>query len=396
MAAEDQTVTAAGLKESADRALRGADPAAAAELFRRALDLAPGRIDLWMGLAASRRAQGDAAASLAAIDGALGLDPRLVPALLMKGSLLESLGEIGPAVGVYAEALKLVPPRANLAEPTRRALAHARGVQERHQAELVARLRDAADLGAARTASDRRIEAFIEITAGRRRFFSQQPIQVFYPGLPVIEFYEREEFPWLEALEARTDAIRDEVLAVWEKGTQGLAPYVQLGPGEPLDRWADLNQSLNWSAFHLVKDGARASDNAARCPATMSALELLEQPDVPGRSPTALFSVLRPRTRIPPHTGLANTRLIVHLALIVPGACGFRVGGEVRPWREGEAFIFDDTIEHEAWNNSDKPRAVLICDVWNPRLSPEERAMIVRLTDVADRFNGVTPGEATP
>jgi aspartyl/asparaginyl beta-hydroxylase (cupin superfamily) len=160
----------------------------------------------------------------------------------------------------------------------------------------------------------------------------------------------------------------------------------------PLDQWAELNNSLKWSAFHLFEDGAPLADHTAQCPATMAALGLLDQPSVPGRSPTALFSILRPHTHIPPHSGLSNTRLMVHLPLIVPAGCALRVGGERRTWREGEAWVFDDTIEHEAWNDSDLPRAVLICDVWSPRLSAEERELVVRLTTALDLYNGGVPG----
>ncbi|MFX8320196.1 aspartyl/asparaginyl beta-hydroxylase domain-containing protein, partial [Acinetobacter baumannii] len=79
---------------------------------------------------------------------------------------------------------------------------------------------------------------------------------------------------------------------------------------------------------------------------------------IPGRAPNAFFSLLRPHSRIPPHTGVTNTRAIVHLALDVPPDCAFRVGGETRPWVEGTAFAVDDTLEHEAWNDSASPRAV--------------------------------------
>jgi aspartyl/asparaginyl beta-hydroxylase (cupin superfamily) len=123
----------------------------------------------------------------------------------------------------------------------------------------------------------------------------------------------------------------------------------------------------------------------------MAAIARLPQPVVPGRSPAAMFSVLEPRTRIPPHTGVANTRLVVHLPLIVPEGCGFRVGAETRAWREGEAWVFDDTIEHEAWNDSDQRRAILICDVWNPRLGEDERRTITDLIAAMDRFNGSGP-----
>jgi aspartyl/asparaginyl beta-hydroxylase (cupin superfamily) len=134
-------------------------------------------------------------------------------------------------------------------------------------------------------------------------------------------------------------------------------------------------------------DGRIIEENAARCPATMAALGMVDQPCVEGMSPSAMFSILKPRTRIPPHTGAANTRLVLHLPLIVPQGCGFRVGGETRAWREGEAWVFDDTIEHEAWNDSDQPRAILICDVWAPTLSPTEREGVARVMGAAHRFN---------
>jgi aspartyl/asparaginyl beta-hydroxylase (cupin superfamily) len=98
--------------------------------------------------------------------------------------------------------------------------------------------------------------------------------------------------------------------------------------------------------------------------------------DLPGKGPTVMFSLLEPRTRIPPHTGSNNVRTTVHLPLIVPDGCGFRVGAETRAWQVGEAWAFDDTIEHEAWNDSGEMRAILILDVWNPLLTEAERAAV--------------------
>jgi len=390
MSAEDTAVAA--LKDEADRALRRADPAAAADAFERALALAPRRVELLRGLAASRRALGEAEAALVATEQALVVQPRLFNALLLKGVILDGLGRLTAAAMAYGDALRLAPAASAVPEPTQRALVRARELCDRHQSELAERLRAAAELSMLSPALSRRIDAFIETTAGRRRFYAQQPSQFYFPGLPAIEFYDRDEFPGLAALEACWEAIRDEAMAVWSEGTEGLTPYVQLDPGTPLDQWAELNQSMSWSAFHLFQDGEPLAANQARCPATVAALEALDQPSVRCRSPTALFSILRPGARIPPHNGLNNTRLILHLALIAPEGCALRVGGEMRPWRAGEAFVFDDTIEHEAWNRSPSPRAVLICDVWNPRLAADERELIVRLTDVADRFNETAPG----
>jgi aspartyl/asparaginyl beta-hydroxylase (cupin superfamily) len=98
--------------------------------------------------------------------------------------------------------------------------------------------------------------------------------------------------------------------------------------------------------------------------------------------------VLAPRTRIPPHTGVTNARATVHLPLVVPPGCGFRVGPETREWVPGSAWVFDDTIEHEAWNESDLPRLILIFDVWNPLLSREETAFVREMLAAHDAHYG--------
>src|SRR5204863_641090 len=134
-----------------------------------------------------------------------------------------------------------------------------------------------------------------------------------------------------------------------------------------------LNRNRAWTAIHLLQNGETITANARHCPATMALLATLDQPHIKRRGPNAMFSLLAPGTRIPPHTGVANTRLVCHLPLIVPEGCWFRVGAETRAWEVGEAFLFDDTIEHEAMNPSDKLRVVFIIDAWHPDLSPGER-----------------------
>jgi aspartyl/asparaginyl beta-hydroxylase (cupin superfamily) len=160
----------------------------------------------------------------------------------------------------------------------------------------------------------------------------------------------------------------------------------------PLNQWVELNNSPRWSAFHLYKMGALVEENAAKCPKTMKALRHAPQPDQPGRTPAAMFSLLKPNTRIPPHTGVTNVRLVTHLPLIVPEGCRFRVGNETRDWIPGKALVFDDTIEHEAWNDSDKLRVVLIFDIWHPELSQAERSMITAMGRALGEFVGAAGG----
>ena len=91
--------------------------------------------------------------------------------------------------------------------------------------------------------------------------------------------------------------------------------------------------------------------------------------------------MLAPGARIAPHKGITNARAIAHFPLIVPDNCGFRVGGETRRWEVGTPLIFDDMTTHEAWNDSEESRVVLIADLWRPELTPAERAGIETLMD---------------
>jgi aspartyl/asparaginyl beta-hydroxylase (cupin superfamily) len=160
-----------------------------------------------------------------------------------------------------------------------------------------------------------------------------------------------------------------------------LVPYVQYDDHQPLDQWRPLNKSSDWTAIHLLQNGRRIAANAEHCPRTMALLESIDQPAITGAGPNAMFSLLAPQTAIPPHVGVNNTRLVCHLPLIVPDGCWFRVGAETRYWQRGEAFVFDDTIEHEAENPSVQLRVIFIFDVWHPDLSAVERAAVTALIE---------------
>jgi aspartyl/asparaginyl beta-hydroxylase (cupin superfamily) len=227
----------------------------------------------------------------------------------------------------------------------------------------------------------------VDIMVGRKRRYDSQSVRYHFPRLPAIEFFERDEFPWIEAVEAATEAVREEFVGVL-RGEEGFTPYIQYPADQPKNQWTELDHSPRWSAFHLIEMGRQVEANAGRCPATMELLAEVPQPVMKGRTPSAMFSLLKPRTRIPPHTGVTNARLVAHLPLIVPEGCGFRVGNETRQWVPGTAWVFDDTIEHEAWNDSGEPRAILIFDVWHPQLTAPERALITAMAEAMEAFVG--------
>lgn len=377
------------LEADADRAASRGDIAAAQDLLSRVVTDAPTRIDTWLKLAAVRRAGGNVPGALAAITGALQVDPLHFMALLSRARLLESAGDAQEAARAYARALAQLDGEAPVPPPLAAAVAHGRKLSEAYQDSVAATWDRAVardpDLG---DDERRRLDRFKTNALHRTRVIHSEPTHYHYPGLPEREFHDRRMFPWLGMLEAATSTIRSELVALLEDQAARAEPYIQYAPGTPVRQWSGLNHSLDWTAFHLIAGGHEITTNASRCPETMAILREIEQPRIAGRGPNAMFSLLRPRTRIPPHTGIANTRLVCHLPLIVPDNCWFRVGAERRAWQPGQAFVFDDTIEHEAANDSDEPRVVLILDTWHPGLSAAEKRAVTRVMEADEAEHG--------
>jgi aspartate beta-hydroxylase len=368
----------AALNALAMIALQTRNPEAAIRHLERAAAAEPGAAPIWFNLFQAADMAGETDRAMASLDRALAIDPYYVPAILMKAALLDRLGRAAEALALFRAIVAVGPNEERLPEPARQALAQGLALvaadDERRAAALAAPL---AALRAAYPAADfARAEAYAEQRTGRRKVYVQQPIGGHFPYLPAIEFFSRDHFPWFAALEARTGDIRRELAALLAERDAGFRPYIAFDPTQPVNQWEGLNNSPRWSAWFLWEDGARRDEHLARCPATAAMLDSLPLLDLPGKGPTAMFSILEPNTRIPPHTGSSNVRTTVHLPLIVPDGCGLRVGAETRSLEEGKAWAFDDTIEHEAWNDSDSLRAVFILDVWNPLLSEAERAAV--------------------
>ena len=239
----------------------------------------------------------------------------------------------------------------------------------------------AAREGAAGPDERKRMERFRSNVLRRTRPFHSSPTHFHYPELAEREFHPRVLFPWLEQVEAATEEIAAEFEAVMSAERAELVPYIQYDEHLPLAQWRPLNQSLDWTAIHLWRNGERVEANARHCPRTMELLERIPQPRIAGAGPNAMFSLLAPGTRIPPHVGVNNARLVCHLPLVVPPGCWFRVGEETRIWERGKAFVFDDTIEHEAMNPSQELRVVFIFDIWHPDLSEVERSAVKALIE---------------
>lgn len=362
-------------------AMEERDFAAAASLFTQATEADPKAIRLWWNLCEANLAAGDARSALKALNGALGADAYCVPALLRKGQILEKLGDLKAGIEAYKGALFIASDRSQFPPAIQSALAHGESLVRAEATRIAGNMREAVEevLRAFPGSDPERARIFADNLAGARKIYQPQPFGGHFPYLPAYEFFDRSHFPWFEELEAATETIREELLALWRAEEKGFRPYIASDASDPHNRMVELNKSMRWNVWFFREDGARKDENCARCPQTAALLERLPLFDAPGRGPTTMFSILEPRTRIPAHTGVTNIRSVVHLPLVLPEGCGFRVGGESRQWRLGEAWAFDDTIEHEAWNDSDEVRAILIVDAWNPLISEPEREAVREL-----------------
>lgn len=373
---EDRTQSLTG---EADQAVASGDIARAITLLSEAAEANPNDLPLMLKLAAVNRGAGQMQAALDTVHRALAIAPLDFLALLMRATLLERLGD-GRADEAWSHALAQKP---SGELPPQVAAVVARG-EQRHQAWLNAReqrMRQATAAAVERADEDERlrVDRFRTNVLRRTRPYHSNPTDFHFPGLRELEFHPRRLFPWLESVEAATEMLLAELQAVMAAERSELVPYIQYEDYEPLDQWRPLNHNPDWTAIHLVQNGRRVEANARHCPEAMALLERLPQPRIAGASPNAMFSLLAPRAAIPPHVGVSNARLVCHLPLIVPEGCWFRVGAETRYWERGKAFVFDDTIEHEASNPTDELRVVFIFDVWHPDLSEVEREAVAAL-----------------
>ncbi len=378
------------LRETGLAALQAGNAAAARRQFQQIADAGQANASVWGALAMACQKLGDLPAMLAAIDKALALEQANLPALIMKGDYLQAAGNSRAATSFYGLAVTLAARAPNMPPSLAQMVRHAEAARDRINSDIERHLRE--KLGAQgydENRSSARFSLSLDLLTGRKHRYSPRPRAYFYPDLPDTQFYPRSQFPWLTRVEAATDDICAELAGVLER--QGaFTPYVQPAEGAPANLQHRLLDNLDWSAHFLWKDGAPVAENAANCPKTLAALADAPLARIPGRTPSILFSQLRPGAHIAPHTGFLNCRLICHLPLIVPPGCRLRVGNDEREWRKGEAWVFNDTIEHEARNTSDRSRIILIFDIWHPELTLEERELVADLMQAVDSY-GATP-----
>jgi aspartate beta-hydroxylase len=381
-------VEARQLAQAAFGALQGRQPTQARQLFERLV--AAGKADdtVYIGLTYACAALGDRPAAHAAADRALVLAPSNLQALMAKADVLHADKDGQAAAAYYRAALRAAPEPSHLSPNLRHELQRAQDMIGHYAGRFEAFLTAELEKTGFDARRDARFAESLELMLGKKEIYPQQPRAYFFPGLPLIQFFDNTRFPWLKRLEDATDAIRAELLRILEEDGDAFVPYVQGDPDRPKVNQGALFNNPAWSAFFLWKNGEPVPENMARCPHTMAALADVPKPHVPGRTPSMLFSLLRPGAHIPAHHGMLNTRMIGHLPLIVPPGCQLRVGNETRAWEEGRAWLFDDSIEHEAWNNSGQTRVILLFEAWRDDISLRERELIAAMLASIDAYGG--------
>ncbi len=213
-------------------------------------------------------------------------------------------------------------------------------------------------------AARERILAPIERFIGRRSLVGDET------------FFDNDRFPWIAEIETNWTTIRDELERVLED-REALPNFQDISKDQ-----IEITDDDHWKTFFLYGFGFEARLGVEMCPRTA---ELMRQ--IPGMK-TAMFSILSPRKHILDHRGPYKGVLRYHLGLIVPEdaeSCRIRVGEDVRHWEEGQSMIFDDTYNHEDWNDTDETRVVLFVDVLRPL--PRPWAQINRAIVAAIRYS---------
>ena len=176
-------------------------------------------------------------------------------------------------------------------------------------------------------------------------------------------FFPLERFPWVEHIEQNSTVIREEAERLLEHQAD-LANFQDISKDQ-----IALTDDDRWKTFFLYGYGFEAKLGVEMCPRTAALMR-----EIPGMR-TAMISILSPRKHILDHRGPYKGVLRYHLGLIVPEdaeACRIRVGDDIRHWEEGKSLVFDDTFNHEVWNDTDETRVVLFVDVLRPLPGPED------------------------
>ena len=218
---------------------------------------------------------------------------------------------------------------------------------------------------------------------------SQRPKLMFIPGLRSGGFIEPASHPLVAPLLAGYAGMLQEFEEALS-AEKGIEPFLGTAHAPGNDGYVSGPAGSSWDALFFFRHGRRYDSNHLRFPHTSALLDSLDLCCIDGQAPEICFSILRPRTRIEPHHGVTNARVVIHIPFRVPPGCYLELLGVGRHhWREGEPLVFDDTFEHAAENPADTPRGILLMDSWHPELTPPERAAFRAIIEAITRMEAL-------
>lgn len=365
----------------------GNDPAAAREMARKALAGAAPDPRFWVVAGHASRLLEDWADLEVVADGLLTAAPNAILGLIWKADCLSKRGELQKASVHYTAALRAAEEADALPEPTQRDLQRVKKeieeIRRTYSWHLDGHLRSRGITP--ENCSRSFAEAFAALAGTHEPPIGlQRPSMLHYPGLPERCYYERDNFDWTAGLEAASEDIRTEFEAA--RVQPGALQSLGERRTEDLADGGGAQGVPDLSAYLLWNNGAPDKDHLAQCPKTAALLESFPRPQFPNTSPIAAFWRFAPETRIMPRNGLLNSRLIGHLPLIVSAACGLAVNGERRAWEAGKLIVFDDSIEHEIWNEGETEAVVLLFDIARPEIDDADQKALAALFEAVDSF----------
>lgn len=198
-----------------------------------------------------------------------------------------------------------------------------------------------------------------------------QPQVIFMPELPSWPWFDKGALAFIPGLEEKFETLRQEVL-------EHLRPEVDFKPTLKENQnlspdLAPLAGSTDWGGFYFHENFRPNPEAEKRFPETWKAIADLPLYGFDGLVSEVKLSALKPGVKVPPHYGLNNTTLNIHLPLVVPGDCGVQVGGEKRQYELGKCLVLDDSFIHDIWNNGTEPLIVLVFEVWKPGITEIEK-----------------------
>ncbi len=387
------------LSAVADLALRRDDGARAIEFLQRAIQAQPKDLPLAMRYAETLASLQHTAQAVKVLETLLAGTPGFYPGWLLLGCLRDASGDGSGALRAWYQAVTrsqgagqwldtdTTPP--HLINRVAHAVERVRTGCRELLFNSYEKLRQ--EVGAGKLDRvDRALTGYLGEWDASPMDARQRPKVFHFPGLPVAPYHDPFLHSWAQQLQSSFTEIRAEALLVWQED-QRFGDFLEHPPGAKVQDYLQGDGPRpSWEAFFFYRHGRRFDANHLRCPRTSEVLESIELCRIAGQAPEICFSVLSPGSHIMPHYGVTNTRLVMHLPLIVPNDCALNlIDAGQHVWQEGKLMMFDDTFQHEAWNRSDKTRIILLMDCWNPHLTQDERLAVKHLIEAISDFQNL-------